>query len=105
MKHAESYELRIINADQGKLRYRPGISSAAQVRDWRDISTLKQINQAFNGKERRQANWCNLAVNQTIRVRVRAVDAEGNPGPARMSGKFTLVEEPGMAYSWIWFKN
>ncbi len=105
VKRAASYEVRITNADKGRLRYRAGTSSADQVRDWRDISTLKLINVAINGNIRRQANWCNLAVNQTIRVRVRAVDAEGNAGPARKSPKFTLVEEPGMSHQWLWSNN
>lgn len=105
VKRAASYELRVTNAGKGRLQYRSGTSSADQVRDWRDISTLKLINVDINGNIRRQANWCNLAANQTIRVRVRAVDAEGNPGPARKTGEFSLLEEPGLAHRWSWYMS
>ncbi len=105
VKRAASYELRVTNAGNGNLQYRSGTSSADQMRGWHDISKLKLINVAINGNIRRQANWCNLAVNQTIRVRVRAVDAEGNPGPARKTGEFTLLESPSLGHRWSWYMS
>ncbi len=83
---AATYQMRVTKAGNGSVKYRAGTPKAKQLRGWQDIAQFWQQNTTHT----KQVWWCNLMVDQTVRVRVRAVDAKGKAGKVSKTGAFYL---------------
>ncbi|MDE2856568.1 MAG: hypothetical protein OXN94_01830 [Chloroflexota bacterium] len=79
---AADYQIRLTRRGPGALQYSDKARKEDQLRGWRN---WKELASTANGWAhdygfRRSVLWCDLGRDQTIRARVRAVDAEGNTG-------------------------
>lgn len=88
---AVDYQVRLTNRGPGALQYRDKAREEDKLRGWRN---WKELANTANGWAhdygwRRAVLWCDLRRDQLIKVRVRAVDAEGNVGPQSVKGART----------------
>ncbi len=80
---AVDYQVRLTKIGPGMLKYAKSAREQDRLRGWRN---WKELANTANGWShdygiRRAVLWCDLERGQHVKVRVRAVDAEGNVGP------------------------
>ncbi len=86
---AANYQVRVTHNGRGWLNYKDTVAEDQRIRNWIDWQEL--ANSFYDFKSLVYfADWCGLAIDQNVKVRVRAVDANGNIGPRSKGFKFYI---------------
>ncbi len=95
---AVDYQVRVNKRGSGRPDYRESIAKirskkqlARGWQNWRDLHMPSKWGEKRAGeKPHRQTNWCGLASDQTVMVRVRAIGINGEIGPESDAVRFRV---------------